>query len=116
MGMVMKTFRESAALCRQTQIIPQEGQGSRDKGEGPDTQRGDLGHSPSIDVCGPPRKAALQRCPMKALVKRLAATRMGSHKSERYIEEGREDRRSLANVPTGSVTRESNQSPSLRSG
>jgi hypothetical protein len=34
MGMVMKTFRESAALWRQTQIIPQEGQGSRDKGEG----------------------------------------------------------------------------------
>ncbi len=49
-------------------------------------------------------------------MKRLAATRMGSHKSERYIEEGREDRRSLANVPMGSVTRESNQSPSLRLG
>jgi hypothetical protein len=32
MGMVMKTFPESAALWRQIQIIPQEGQGSRDKG------------------------------------------------------------------------------------
>jgi len=42
--MVMKTFPESAALWRQTQIIPQEGQGSRDKGEGPDTQRRGLGH------------------------------------------------------------------------
>ena len=49
-------------------------------------------------------------------MKSLAATRMGSHESERYIEERREDRRSLANVPMGSVTRESNQSPSLRLG
>jgi hypothetical protein len=94
MGMVMKTFRESAALWRQTEIIPQEGQCSRDKGERADTQRRRLGHPPSIDVCRP---------------------RRGSHKGERYIEEGGEDRRSLANVPMGSATRESNQSPSLRS-
>jgi len=43
MGMVMKTFRESAALWRQTEIIPQEGQCSRDKGERVDTLRGRWG-------------------------------------------------------------------------
>ena len=111
----MKTFRESAALWRQTQIIPQEGQCSRDKGERADTQRRRLGHPPSIDVCRPPRKAALTTLPKEGAGGEASARRRGSHKGERYIEEGREDRRSLANMPMGSVMRESNQSPSLRS-
>jgi len=115
MGMVMKTFRESAALWRQTEIITQEGQGSRDKGEGADTQRRHWGHPPSIDVCGPPRKAALTTLPKERAGEEASGYANGSHKSERYIEEGREDRRSLANLPMGSVTRESNQCPSLRS-
>jgi len=42
MGMVMKTFPESAALWRQTEIIPQEGQGSRDKAKDP-TRKGGVG-------------------------------------------------------------------------
>jgi hypothetical protein len=69
MGMVMKTFRQSAALWRQTEIIP-EGQGSRDKAKvptGADTQRRRLGHPPRMDVCGPPRKAALTTLPKELL-------------------------------------------------
>ena len=72
MGMVMKTFRESAALWRQTEIIPQEGQGSREGRKGRHAKAAFGAPAQASMFADRLRRRPLQRCPRKALVERLA--------------------------------------------